>query len=127
MRALVWMRTRFEVRQVVLSPALVVVMAWGVITTFYVLSTRDSAARPTYPTTLTLIPHIQDAFAVILLVIAIFYAGELVWRERDRRVHEIIDATPLPTWAYVVPKTIAMGSVLMAMVLVNVAASVVFQ
>jgi ABC-type Na+ efflux pump permease subunit len=127
MRALFWMRTRFEVRQVVLSPALVVVMAWGLITTFYVLSTRDAAGRPTYPTTLTLIPNIEDAFAQILLVIAIFYAGELVWRERDRRIHEIVDATPLPTWAYVVPKTLAMGIVLMALVLVNVVASVVFQ
>jgi ABC-2 type transport system permease protein len=127
MRALFRMRTRFEVRQVVLSPALVVVLAWGLITTFYVLSIRDDAGRPTYPTTLTLIPNIQDAFAQILLVTAIFYAGELVWRERDRRIHEIVDATPLPTWAYVVPKTLAMGIVLMALVLVNVVASVVFQ
>ena len=126
-RALFWMRTRFEARQVVLSPALVVVLAWGVITTFYALSARDSVGRPTYPTTLTLIPEIQDVFAQILLVIAIFYAGELVWRERDRRIHEIVDATPLPTWAYVVPKTLAMGIVLMAVVLTNVAASIVFQ
>ncbi|HJQ39945.1 MAG TPA: M1 family aminopeptidase, partial [Thermoanaerobaculia bacterium] len=127
MRALFWMRTRFEVRQVVLSPALVVVMAWGIITTFYALSIRDDAGRPTYPTTLTLIPHIKDAFAQVLLVIAIFYAGELVWRERDRRIHEIVDATPLPTWAYVVPKTLAMGIVLVALVLANVAASIAFQ
>lgn len=127
LRALLWMRTRFEVRQVVLSPALIVVLAWGVITTFYALSNRDGAGRPTYPTTLTLIPHIADAFAQILIVIAIFYAGELVWRERDRKTHEIIDATPLPGWGYVVPKTLAMALVLVSVVLVNVAASVVFQ
>jgi hypothetical protein len=127
MRALFWMRTRFEVRQVVLSPALVVVMAWGLITTFYALSTRDDTGRPTYPTTLTLLPHIRDAFAQVLVVIAIFYAGELVWRERDRKIHEIVDTTPLPNWAYVIPKTVAMGIVLMALVLTNVAASVVFQ
>ena len=127
LRALIWMRTRFEVKQVILSPALIVVMAWGLITTTYALTTRDSIGRPTYPTTLTLIPHIKDAFAVILLVIAIFYAGELVWRERDRRVHEIIDATPLPNWGYVVPKTLAMALVLMAILLANVVASVIFQ
>ncbi|HLM69254.1 MAG TPA: ABC transporter permease, partial [Longimicrobium sp.] len=127
LRALLWMRTRFEVRQVVLSPAFVVVMAWGLFTTVYALSSRDAAGRPTYPTTLTLIPHIDDAFAVILLVIAIFYAGELVWRERDRRVHEIVDATAMPSWAYVVPKTLAMALVLMAMLLANVAAAVCFQ
>ena len=127
LRALLWMRTRFEVRQVVLSPAFVVVMAWGLFTSVYVLLTRDTAGRPTYPTTLTLIPNIKDAFGVILLVIAMFYAGELVWRERDRRVHEIVDATPIPSWAYVAPKTLAMALVLMGMVLTNVAAAVVFQ
>jgi ABC-2 type transport system permease protein len=127
LRALLWMRTRFEARQVVLSPAFVVVMAWGLVTTFSALSGRDPAGRPTYPTTLTLIPNIQDAFEVILLVIAIFYAGELVWRERDRRIHEIVDASPMPSWAYVVPKTLAMALVLTAMLLTNVAAAVVFQ
>jgi ABC-type transport system involved in multi-copper enzyme maturation permease subunit len=124
LRALLLMRTRFEVRQVLLSPAIVILMAWGLFTTFYVLMTRDTAGRPTYPTTLTLIPHIKDAFAQLLIVIAIYYAGELVWRERDRRVHEIVDATPLPNWAYVVPKTLAMVLVLLAIVLVNAAAAV---
>jgi ABC-type transport system involved in multi-copper enzyme maturation permease subunit len=127
LRALLWMRTRFEARQVVLSPAFVVVMAWGLFTTVYSLSTRGTAGRPNYPTTLTLIPDIRDAFATILLVIAVFYAGELVWRERDRRVHEIVDATPLPSWAYVVPKTLAMALVLVAILLTNVTAAGLFQ
>ncbi|MES2521932.1 MAG: ABC transporter permease subunit [Gemmatimonadota bacterium] len=127
LRAVLWMRTVFEARQVALSPAFIVVMAWGLFTSFYSLTTRDAAGRPTYPTTLTLIPTIMDAFMMILPVIAIFYAGEVVWRERDRRVHEIIDATPLPNWAYVVPKTLAMLLVLVAMVLTNVATAVVVQ
>ncbi|MET0399157.1 MAG: M1 family aminopeptidase, partial [Longimicrobiaceae bacterium] len=127
LRALLRVRTRLEVRQVVLSPAFAVVMAWGLFTTLYALLARDPVGRPTYPTTLTLIPDIRDAFEVILLVIAIFYAGELVWRERDRRVHELVDATPMPSWAYVVPKTLAMAVVLMATVLTNVAAAVLFQ
>ena len=64
---------------------------------------------------------------MIPLIIAIYYAGELVWRERDRRMHEIIDAAPMPSWAYVVPKTMAMALVLVAMLLVNVVASVLVQ
>ncbi len=126
-RVLLLMRTRFEFTQVLLSPAIVVLMAWGLFTTFSVLTSRDTPGRPTFPTTLTLIPNIQEAFAQLLIVIAIYYAGELVWRERDRRVHEIIDATPLPTWAYVVPKTLAMALVLLAIILVNFAAAVVYQ
>ena len=127
-RALLWMRTRFEIRQVVLSPAFAVLMAWGLYTTFFVLlNQRDPDGRPTYPTTLSMIPEIEDVFRVIPLIVAIYYAGELVWRERDRRVHEIVDASPLPAWAYVVPKTLAMAVVLVSMLLVNVGASIVMQ
>ena len=127
LRALFLLRTRFEVRQVVLSPAIVVLLAWGLSITFTVLTGRDIPGRPTFPTTLTLIPEIKDAFAQLLIVISIYYSGELVWRERDRRVHELVDSTPLPNWAYVVPKTLAMALVLVAIVLVNVATSIGYQ
>ena len=128
LRALLWMRTRFELRQVVRSAPFFLLLAWGLYTTLFVLLTqRYPDFRPTYPTTLTLIPEIEDAFRVVLLVIAIYYAGEVVWRERDRRVHEMIDASPLPNWAYVVPKTVAMAMVLVSMLAVNVVASVILQ
>jgi ABC-type transport system involved in multi-copper enzyme maturation permease subunit len=128
LRALLWMRTRFEMKQVVVSPAFAILMAWGLFVTFFVLITqRDPAGRPSYPSTLRLIPKLEDAFYVIPLIIAIYYAGELVWRERDRRVHELVDASPMPNWAYVVPKTLAMGLVLLATLLTTVVASVIVQ
>jgi ABC-2 type transport system permease protein len=128
LRALLRMRTRFEIRQVVSSPAFALLLAWGLFTTFFVLITqRDPEGRPTFPTTLTMIPEIEEAFFVIPLIVVIFYAGELVWRERDRRMHALIDAAPMPNWGYVVSKTAAMGFVLMALLLINVLASIVVQ
>jgi ABC-type transport system involved in multi-copper enzyme maturation permease subunit len=128
LRAMLWMRTRFEARQVVLSPAFPVLMAWGLFTTLVSLTTqRDPDGRPTYPTTLSMIPEIAQGLYVIPLIVAIYYAGELVWRERDRRVHELVDAAPMPSWAYVVSKTLAMGLVLTAMLLTSVTASVITQ
>jgi ABC-2 type transport system permease protein len=127
-RALLLMRTRFEIMQVVRSPAFIILLAWGLFTTFFVLITqRDPDGRPTYPTTMSMIPEIEEAFFVIPLIVAIYYAGELVWRERDRRMHEIIDAAPIPDWVYVVSRTAAMGFVLLALLLVNVLASITVQ
>jgi hypothetical protein len=127
-RALLWMRTKFEARQVIRSMPFVLLMAWGLYTTLFVLLTqRYPDYSPTYPTTLTLIPEIEEAFHVVLMVVAMYYAGELVWRERDRRVHEMIDATPLPNWAYVVPKTVAMGLVFLSIASVNVFAAILLQ
>jgi hypothetical protein len=127
-RALLAMRTRFEIKQVVRSPAFALLMVWGLYMTAFVLITqRDPDGRPRYPTTLLMIPTIEDAFRVVPLIIALYYAGELVWRERDRRMHEIIDASPMPNWGYVVPKTLAMALVLMATLLTTVVASVITQ
>ena len=76
LRALLWMRTRFEFRQVVMSPAFPILMAWGMYMTIFVLLTqRYPDFRPEYPTTLTLIPEIEDTFRVVLMVVAVYYAG----------------------------------------------------
>ena len=67
-----------------------------------------------YPVTRVMIETLQGSFTIIPLIIAIYYAGELVWRDRDRRMHEIIDSTPAPDWAFVVPKILAISLVLFA-------------
>ncbi|HEU4520505.1 MAG TPA: aminopeptidase, partial [Thermoanaerobaculia bacterium] len=127
-RAVLWLRTKFEIKQVIVHWAFPVLMAFGLYTTFFALSTqRDPDGQPTYPTTLSLIPEIAEAFQVIPLIIALYYVGELVWRERDRRVHELVDASPIPNWAYVVPKTMAITIVLMATLLATVVASIIVQ
>ena len=55
-----------------------------------------------------------------LLMIAAFYGGELVWRERDRKVNELIDSTAVPSWVMTVPKMLAIFLILL---IVNVAAA----
>jgi hypothetical protein len=62
-----------------------------------------------------------------VIIIATYYGGELVWRERERRMHEIIDATPLPAAALMLPKMIGLALVLFATVAVGVAASMLVQ
>ncbi|HEX9981923.1 MAG TPA: ABC transporter permease, partial [Thermoanaerobaculia bacterium] len=62
-RALMWLRMKFEFRQVVLSPAFPVLMLYGMyVTVFVLLTQRYPDYAPEYPTTLTLIPEIEDAF-----------------------------------------------------------------
>jgi ABC-type transport system involved in multi-copper enzyme maturation permease subunit len=124
LRALLWLRIRFEVKQVVLHPAFAVLMAWASYTTGFVLLTQRA---PGYPTTRSMIPSIEGPMAMLLPIIAIYYAGELVWRERDRRMDPIIDATPMPSWAYVIPKTLALSVVFIAILVLSVLASIAVQ
>ena len=41
---------------------------------------------------------LQSGFLFVLIILT-FYSAELVWRERTTRVHEVIDALPVPNWA----------------------------
>lgn len=125
---LLWMRTRFETWQVLSTPAFPVLLAWGMLTTIISLTLfRNPTARPTYPTTLSLIPELEYGLVAVPILVAIYFAGELVWRERDRRVHEIVDASPMPSWAYVLPKTAAMSLVLVGITAVAVLAAIILQ
>jgi len=127
-RALLWLRTRFESWQIVSSPVFPVLLAWGLFTTLISLTVqRDPDGSPTYPTTLSLIPEIAEGLAVMPLLVAVYFAGDLVWRERDRRMHELVDASPMPNWAYVLPKTIAMLLVLTSIALIGMVSAIVVQ
>ena len=115
-------------RQVFRSPAFFVLMALGLLNASGALWIGDELfGTPTYPVTFALIPRLDGSFTFIPIIIAIYYAGELVWRERDRGMHEIIDATPLPNWAFLVPKTIAVALVLLSTLLIGVLAAMLVQ
>jgi ABC-type transport system involved in multi-copper enzyme maturation permease subunit len=122
------MRTKFEMKQVFKSPGFIVIMAYAMFLAFFALITdRDPDGRPTYPLTISMISDLKEIFAIIPMIIVIIYAGEAVWRERDRKVNQIIDAAPFPNWAYTVPKTAAVALVLCSVFLVSVLAAIAIQ
>ena len=121
-------RTRLEMAQVFLSPAFVVLLALGVVNAAAGLwYANDMYGGSIHPVTRVMISTLRGAFGIIPIIVAIYYAGELVWRERDRRTHEIIDATPIPDWAFFVPKTLAVSLVLIATLLVGVLTALSIQ
>jgi len=73
-----------------------------------------------YPVTGQLLRSIHGSYQFLLYLIVAYYAGEVVWRERDARVAEPTDASPVPNW---LPLFAKMGA-LFAVVLVFLAAGV---
>ena len=55
------------------------------------------------------IPRLPWALAPLLIV---FYAGELVWQERDARLSGIADAAPVPEWGFFLGKFLGLSLVL---------------
>ncbi|MGE5500808.1 MAG: M1 family aminopeptidase, partial [Ignavibacteriales bacterium] len=129
-RAQLVARTRLDFAQVFKSPAYFVLLAVGLFNAFGSLwfATDDTGyGGSIYPVTRVLIPVLNGSFGLIPIIIAAYYAGELVWRERERKTHEIVDASPVPDWAFVLPKTLAIALVLLSTLLVSVVAAVIAQ
>ena len=66
----------------------------------------------TWPVTYQMIEILNGSFGLFMLVIIAFYAGELVWAERDVKIGQIMDATPLPNGISFLAKLTALIAVL---------------
>ena len=109
-------RTKFELALVFKSPSfwvLAIVGSLNLLSTL--LLTHRAYDVPAWPRTFAIIDGVQSESASIGILIAIYYAGEIVWRERERRMNEIIDATPLPNWVFVISKLLAVSGALLAL------------
>ena len=64
---------------------------------------------------------------MIIPLLTLFYAGELVWSERDARMGEISGATPAPDGVFFAGKFLALALVLVAWMLVLLGCGVIGQ
>ncbi|HEY7852639.1 MAG TPA: aminopeptidase, partial [Caulobacteraceae bacterium] len=123
-------RTRFDMAQVFKSPVFWILLGLGLANAggyLWSLSDDDRYGGALWPVTRLLIPGLDGSFTQFVVIIAAYYSGELVWRDRDRRMHEIIEAAPSPDWTFIVPKTAAVALVMAATLLVGVLAAILVQ
>ncbi len=119
---------RFDMAYVFKSPAFLVLLLLGVLNAgVSLLLTVHERGVDFLPVTRTVVGALEGSFSLIPLIIAVFYAGELVWRDRERRMHDIIDASAAPNWAFMLPKVLALSGVLLACYGVASLSGIVFQ
>jgi ABC-2 type transport system permease protein len=105
----------FDMAFVFRSPAFFVLLFIGVVNAaISAWFAGEFYGSPAWPATRLMVQALQGGFTFMPIVIAIYYAGELVWRDRERCLHEIIDATAAPDWAHLLPKIAAIALVLAA-------------
>jgi ABC-2 type transport system permease protein len=81
----------------------------------------------TYPVTYQVLEIVGSTFSLFLLIVTTFYAGELVWREREARVAQMLDALPLPSWLPLLSKLCALIGLQVLMLLVAMLCGLLIQ
>jgi ABC-type transport system involved in multi-copper enzyme maturation permease subunit len=104
-------QTRFDTRHVLLSVPFLILLAFGLLNLVGSLDQTGMYDTPLYPTTSRLLDAIQGSYTWILMIIVMFYGGELVWRERSAKLDGVIDAFPVPNWVPLAAKATALVAV----------------
>ena len=109
-------QARMEIVGVLRSTGFLVILAFGVLNMIGNSFAVDRLfGTAVHPVTHLMVNILQGAFLIVVLVIVTVYSGELVWRERTARVHEVIDALPVPNWVLWGAKVAALAIVVAAM------------
>lgn len=121
-------RLKTEIMQVLKSPGLIVLLLLAFVFTLTgLIFSETSYGTPSYPLTADIITNIGGAMGLFTIIIAVFYGGELVWRERDTKFNEIIDSTAAPGWVIFIPKILAIFAVLALVVATGIVAGIGYQ
>jgi ABC-2 type transport system permease protein len=107
--------TAFDTWSVLRGVPFLVMLAFGLVNLVFSLALSGRIyGTATYPVTHSVLDMVASSSHWLLYVIVMFYAGELVWRERNQRSAEVSDAFPLPDWMSLAAK---LGALLVVIVL----------
>ena len=102
---LTWLAFRETIKNVYFA---VIVLAGVLFMIVASQSTGSMFGTETYPVTVSVLEISGGSFGLFMLIIITFYAGELVWRERDANVDQLMDVLPVSNWLPLVAKLLAL-------------------
>ena len=97
---------------IVKSPAFLVIVVFAAINLLAGINGSDSrSGSGNFPVTYIILGGIKGSLHLFIYVIIGYYTGAMVWRERQAKFNEIIDASPFPSWIPMVSKYMSMLAV----------------
>lgn len=106
---LFWRQSWLNLRETVKNVYFIVILLCGVLFMFALSNTVTKIyGTSTYPVTFAVLEVLGGSFSLFMLIITTFYAGELVWRERDARIAQLLDALPVPNWLPLTSKLLSL-------------------
>ncbi len=91
---------RFELRNLIKTPVFVIILSAAMLNcgASLILTSSEAFGNKTFPVTYRMAQIIQGTLYIFLIAIVTFFAGQLVWRDRDERTDEIQDSLPMRDW-----------------------------
>jgi ABC-type transport system involved in multi-copper enzyme maturation permease subunit len=114
-----WSMTTRSFWRVVRNPYFYAITGAGILYMLLVVQQIGKIyGTETWPVTYKMVEILNGSFGLFLLVIIAFYAGELVWAERDVKMAQIADTMPVPNVTAFAAKFTALMAVLVLLLAV---------
>ncbi|MCM2568952.1 ABC transporter permease/M1 family aminopeptidase [Janthinobacterium kumbetense] len=123
-----WQILRFDAVGVFKSLPFLVMLLFGMINLIAAANVgKNMYGTAVYPMTHLLLQQISNSFSFLLIIIVTFYAGELIFKERQARIADVSDAMPVPDWVPLLAKCTALIGVIAGYLLAGVLTAIGFQ
>ena len=124
----VWAILCFDAKAVFKSVPFLVMLLFGVMNFIGSASVGGRLFGTTvYPVTQSMLQNLAGSYSFMLIIIITFYAGELIFKERQAKIADVTDALPVPDWVPLLAKSIALLGVIFGFMLAGVLAAIGFQ
>ncbi|MDR6992377.1 M1 family aminopeptidase [Luteimonas sp. 3794] len=91
-----WRQVHFDTAGVLRSVPFLVMLLFGILNFVpSALLQQSMYGTSVYPVTSQMLDAMRGSYSFLLLIVVMFYAGELVWKERSAKLNEVVDAMPV--------------------------------
>lgn len=122
------MRILFEIKQVIFSAPFLVL---SVLTIFMLVAPlvdpQGMFGTPNWPLTQSMVSLISNSTGLLMMIVLAYYSAEIVWRERNSGMGDIVDSMPVNNITFWLSKIIAISLVLALLYVCGIAVAVVNQ
>jgi len=114
---------------VVKSTAFIVIMLAALLNCIpsVAFNAAQGYGNSTFPVTYWILDIIAGTFYAFLIALITYYAGVLVWKDRDTRMDEISDSLPSPEWVSYAARLTALLGILAIVLSVVMASAITIQ
>jgi len=98
--AQVWGNFKVALRRLIKTPSFLVIVAAGLLNTLpaLIVSATEGYGNSSFPVTYWILDPINGSFTIFVVALITYFAGVMVWEDRDARTAEVFDALPSREW-----------------------------
>lgn len=122
------LRLKFEIKQVLFTgPFLILSLITVALLVLPLLNESGWYGTADWPLTQVMVVRIIGSFGLLMVIVQVYYSAEVVWRERNSGMGDIIDTMPVSNLTFWSSKLIAIVLIMASLLLVGIGTMIMYQ